>query len=271
MLKVNAAEFVTMVSNLERTIAEADARSKKGLRLVEGRGVPIMESATPLTQEEAAEFIAMLDATIQHCQALNLVNTSKLALLHKQHYMTDIARWSDVRNDAHGILLSLYSESDSEIFLQLDSSRVQLFSVDEDKKHFGNVVATAFPSAALDIHEGGNCLALERWPAAVFHCMRVLEIGLNALSNKFGITSINWHNVIEECEAKIRKIDSNWGADWKDQQKFYSEAARHFMFVKDALRNHIMHVRDVFDEGKALSVWQHTKEFMQQISKRLHE
>jgi len=271
MLKVNAADFAAMVGDLEVTGMRANIRAEGRPPLLGSQvSAPLLVDGV-VPDKEKKEFMDVLRNVIERCEAMNLVHThdavSYAVTIHEQ-YKT---KWSDVRNDVHNILVSLYSELRREIFLQLDSSQVELFSSKEDKKHFGDAVATAFPSAAIDIHEAGNCLALERWPACVFHCMRVLEIGLAALATTFGVTSINWHNVIEECEAKIRKIDSTWGADWKDQQKFYSEAARHFMFVKDALRNHIMHVRDVFDEGKALSVWQHTKEFMQQISKRLHE
>lgn len=271
MLELNAAEFAAVVGDLERTLSEADIRSRTlRNRLLDPR-FNVVENPTPLTAEEKKEFIETLEHVINHCAVMKLANTHNIASYYKTLYDTHSATWSNVRNDTHAILLSLYSELQREIFLKLDSTQSQLFSAVDDQQHFGNTVVLAFPSAGLDIHEAGNCLALERWPATVFHCMRVFEIGLSALAAKFGITSINWHNIIQECEAKIKNIDSSWGADWKDQQKFYSEAARHFMFIKDAWRNHIMHVRDVFDEGRALSVWQHTKEFMQQISKGLHE
>jgi hypothetical protein len=48
---------------------------------------------------------------------------------------------------------------------------------------FGNEVRTAFNSAAPDMIEAGNCLAAECNTAAVFHLMRVAEIGLRALAN----------------------------------------------------------------------------------------
>ena len=39
------------------------------------------------------------------------------------------------------------------------------------------------------------------------------------------------------------------------------------MFLKDAWRNHIMHLSDVYDEGKALSVLRHVHELMQILAK----
>jgi hypothetical protein len=99
--------------------------------------------------------------------------------------------------------------------------------------------------------------------------MRVLERSLGVLALKFGVPfdHDNWHNIIEQLETKIRKMDAaTFGPDWKDKQKFYARAANQFMFFKDAWRNHVMHVRDVFDEGKALSVYTSVKGFMQALA-----
>jgi hypothetical protein len=99
--------------------------------------------------------------------------------------------------------------------------------------------------------------------------MTILGRGLDAMGTKFGVPFQNatWHNIIEQIEAKVRKMDSSFGADWKEQQKFYSQAASQFMFLKDAWRNHVMHGRDVYDEGKALSILSHVREFMQALAK----
>jgi hypothetical protein len=266
VLNVNAEAFARVVAALNNIITRAHLRIENNL-------VPAPELAlgsVPVKGKNKKEFLDTLGRVIEACEVMKLAHTKDIAEYTRSIYQLHTHDLVDLRSDAHNVLISLYTELSHELFLHLDSKQAKLFS-HKNKKHFGDEVAAAFPSTENDIHEAGNCLALERWPAAVFHCMRVLEIGLGALATKFGVTSVNWHNIIEECEAKIKKIDSTWGSDWKDYQKFYSEAARHFMFLKDALRNHIMHVRDPFDEGKALSVWQHTKEFMQQISQRLHE
>lgn len=99
--------------------------------------------------------------------------------------------------------------------------------------------------------------------------MMILERGLGALAKVFGVdfSHTNWHNVIEEVEKKIRKMDSSFGFDWKEKQKFYAQAATHFMFLKEAWRNHIMHIRAVpYDEGRAYSVLDHVRQFMQALA-----
>jgi hypothetical protein len=130
-------------------------------------------------------------------------------------------------------------------------------------------VAVAFPSCVTKFKDAGNCLALEQFEASAFHSMKVLENGLEALAKKFSVdfSHANWHNVIQQTEKGIRDIGPSFGNDWKDQQRFCAEAATHFMFLKDAWRNHIMHSRDLlYDEGRALSILTHVREFMQALT-----
>lgn len=62
-------------------------------------------------------------------------------------------------------------------------------------------------------------------------------------------------------------MDSAYGPDWKEQQKFYSETASQFMYLKEAWRNHVTHVRDAYDEGRAFSILNHVRELMQALEK----
>lgn len=98
--------------------------------------------------------------------------------------------------------------------------------------------------------------------------MRALEIVLGALAAKFSVKyeQRNWHNIIEELESKIRKIDSTWGVNWKDQQGKYSESASQFMFFKDAWRNHVAHGRDTYDRNRAKIIFDSTGFFMQTLA-----
>src|SRR3989337_1503269 len=57
--------------------------------------------------------------------------------------------------------------------------------VDNDSL-FGGPVAMAFPSANSDLKSAGNCLAVGCDTAAVFHLMRVAELGLRAFCGHLG-------------------------------------------------------------------------------------
>jgi len=109
----------------------------------------------------------------------------------------------------------------------------------------------------------------------VFHLMRVLEIGLCALANRFGVPSdrANWNTIIERIEKALRDMpdDPNRKADWKEDQEFYSKAASHFMFVKDAWRNHAMHRRAKYTDEEAKTLLMNVRAFMAQLALKLSE
>lgn len=172
------------------------------------------------------------------------------------------------------IYSALVIETSKIVFMKLNKPEYYSRIDDKErKKIFGDRVEAAFPSAIPEVIGACNCFALEQWTACVFHCMRVLEAPLVALAKKFSVPfdKAEWHNIIEGIEKKVREIDSTCGTNWKDEQKFFGEAARHLMFIKNGWRNHVMHVRDEYDEGKALSILQHTKELTTHLSERLSE
>jgi hypothetical protein len=179
--------------------------------------------------------------------------------------------YPDLANDLAAIDISFSSELHEELIFRIASGKNDYFEKDD---LFGPEVSSAFPSAADNIRNAGTCFAVEQWDACVFNLMRLLELGIRVLAIKFNVPFQNttWHTIIEQIEASVRRMDSSFGADWKEQQKFCSQAASQFMFLKDAWRNHIMHLSDVYDEGKALSVLRHVHELMQILAKGgLHE
>src|SRR5208282_4962241 len=114
-----------------------------------------------------------------------------------------------------------------------------------------------FPSTTFDAANGGVCLATMMATAAVFHLMRVMEIGLTALGKIFNVSleHTNWANAIDQIESKIRDMhkDPAWKVlpDCKEQQEFYAQAASQFAIVKDAWRNQTMHARAKYTEDEA--------------------
>jgi len=116
---------------------------------------------------------------------------------------------------------------------------------------------------------------VDRGSACVFHLMRILEIGLTALGQKFGVSMAhtNWGPAIEEIEKKIRNMhrEPTWNdlPDCKEQQEFYAQAASHFGVLKDAWRNFTMHARGFYTEEQAEQIFMNTRSFMQKLAERL--
>jgi len=136
-----------------------------------------------------------------------------------------------------------------------------------------DTIIVHFPSAIPELEEAARCFALSRNTACVFHSMRVLELGLVALAGYFQvpIDRPNWHEILTDIESQVKKLGPDDGTEWRDKQQFGSEACTQFRYFKDAWRNHTMHVRQVFDEGRAQSILDHVKDFMKHLATRLQE
>jgi hypothetical protein len=134
-------------------------------------------------------------------------------------------------------------------------------------------VSDAFPDAHIDIHQASQCIALERFTAAVFHLMRTLEHGLRDIAAQFGIsfTDRTWYPIIRDIEAEIakRKRDPKGLSDAeKADLAFYSDIAVEFKYFKDAWRNHVSHAKSTYDAGQAEAIYVHVRDFMLKISDR---
>ncbi len=236
------------------------------IRIERLRRTASVDSGKPSTYR-FDELSAALTQIRAECVKLDLAHTPDLI----SHVESEVLRkgkdytCEDMVNHLETLASSFATELRKELVFRIADERRKYF---EKVDLFGSQVNTAFPSCVTEITNAGNCYALEQNEASAFHSMKILERGLGVLAKKFGVdfSHTNWHNVIEQIEKQIRNMNSSFGADWKEQQKFYSQAATHFMFLKDAWRNHIMHVRDVYDEGRALSIFSHVRELMQALA-----
>jgi myo-inositol catabolism protein IolC len=106
------------------------------------------------------------------------------------------------------------------------------------------------------------------------HLMRVLELGLHSLADQLGVSfqNANWQNIIDQIEKHIRTMSSaTHGTNRKSDQQFYSEAAAHFRVLKDAWRNHSMHIHERYGEEKAEAIFNSVRAFMQHLATKLCE
>lgn len=128
-----------------------------------------------------------------------------------------------------------------------------------------------FPNATYDLDEAGKCLALGRSTAAVFHLMRVLELGLRAVSSTLQGPPIlegndkNWSSILKN----IRDAKSAKGK-WNGMQ-FFNEVYAKLDSVKGAWRNPTMHIEKKYTPEEAQEIFTTVKIFMKQISSRMDE
>jgi len=130
-----------------------------------------------------------------------------------------------------------------------------------DVDPFGADVSGKFPSARDDIEEAGKCLAFGRATACVFHLMRVMEVGLRALSASLNDPTLDpktnptWENILGRCDRELAKPLAQRSAEWRKDEPFFSTASANLRSVKDAWRNPTLHVERKYTEEEARDVW----------------
>lgn len=138
-------------------------------------------------------------------------------------------------------------------------------------------VARSFRSASPDIIEAGKCLGLGRYTAAVFHVMRVAEVGLRALGASLNIASLEpkanptWDRILKKCDTELRKDRKDRNPEWLAKEEFFASATANLHAVKNAWRNPTLHVEKHYDEEDARAIYSAVRTFMRHLSLQLAE
>jgi hypothetical protein len=193
---------------------------------------------------------------------------------HLSRDVVDVSSAQTVLNNLKGVFVDGLK---NRYFLLVSDDRTGFV---EQTALFGPEVARAFPSAASDIRESGNCLAAECTTAAVFHLMRAVEYGLRALAEDRGIKlakdlPINlatWEDLIkrlEEEESAIQGFPKTLARE--EQFAFYHGAMMELKRFKNKFRNTVMHTREEYDRHEAYSAFDHVKAFMEILASKIAE
>jgi hypothetical protein len=141
----------------------------------------------------------------------------------------------------------------------------------------------AFPSITTDVAYGVDCVALGHADAAIYHFVRVAEVGLRCLARErrvrvktknreYPLDYAEWGALLhklKEAKDKIEKTKRR-GATKDSALEFYGSALFALDSFKD-VRNSIMHVRRHYQIDEAATVMRQVRDFMNKISKKLSE
>jgi hypothetical protein len=187
-----------------------------------------------------------------------------------------------VRSSLHGVVIMASNELKERKFAYIPASKAKFF---EQDCLFGVSVASSLgEDAAKELKDAGNCLAADLNTSAVFHLMRVAELGLRALAREFGLHKIGekeleyvtLEKLIEKIDSaihvKLEKMQQTTASKNKDADlSFYRGLLRDAEFFKDETRNPLSHVRKSYNEAGALNVYSHVEEFMQRLVTKLSD
>jgi hypothetical protein len=190
-----------------------------------------------------------------------------------------ICKFNVIDSELHGLKTAVYLDLADMKFTSISKEKGRYF---EQEKLFGNDVFEAFEEARREIKDAGNCIAQDLNTAAVFHLMRVMELGLrelaarlkaNALIKKLKQTKIpielgTWEEIIVTLESKLDGMRNKPRSIKRDNQiDTCNELLKEFRSVKDLWRNKVMHTRATYDAKQAESAFDHVCLFMQKLAK----
>jgi hypothetical protein len=134
-----------------------------------------------------------------------------------------------------------------------------------------------WPTAALEFEEAAKCQALGRSNATMFHCMRCLEVAINALSKFLEMDSPtktaekNWTFILSKIKSKIdEKYPSSGrlpGTPGAEMEMIYSTLDA----VKNPWRNSTMHVDATYLPHESLQILRSTGIFLVENARHFDE
>lgn len=104
-----------------------------------------------------------------------------------------------------------------------------------------------WPQTIDNVEEMGKCFALSRYPAAVFHSLLIVEIGIIELGTFIGVTDPKrgWDATTKKLKALIDGGHKNLPANLSGQFTFLEQVNACVEAMKHAWRNKVSHI-----EGK---------------------
>jgi hypothetical protein len=140
-----------------------------------------------------------------------------------------------------------------------------------DESIFGKNVAIKFPELVEDISEAGNCFALDRFTACVFHLMRVMEKGVQKFADKMGISpSVTYYDEWQTILNAIRgQVNSLYPKHNNPDRIKYESIIAHFETIKIAWRNPTMHPKATYTEEEAKTLLDAVRIFIKDLVKVL--
>lgn len=237
-------------------------------RLSQSRDIVKLPARLRYEQEDMKYLINHIKLLYEHLNELNLKmsNISVDKLIHILNSKKDFAV-----NESE---IALINEIQARVIDEL--SLKKLFVLDDYRAEyynpknfiFGQDVLNNFPSCEFDIIEAGNCFALGRFTACVYHLMRSFETPLKKFAEELQLNigdRSNWGNLLNEITKATEKLND------KLIKEKYCQITSYFSSIKTGWRNYVIHGNSKFTEEEAKAIFEVCKILMQQLSLSFQE
>jgi hypothetical protein len=207
----------------------------------------------------AVKYIPIVTAVREECQKIGL--TTSIACATDFISLADGMTVKDLTRSLRELDNTIRREMQGCLFFHVPYPQAAFYS----QPHlFGVRVAVKFPEMSYDIVEAGNCYAMGRSTACVFHLMRVMEIAVQVFGAKLGVTFTDrkdWHNIGDETAKAIKLLSAK-----NPEAVALSQVASHLYSVKMAWRNRVMHPHDKYTMEEAGDLLNHVSAFMKSLA-----
>lgn len=160
---------------------------------------------------------------------------------------------------------------------ELNSRHVIILA--QDKDHYYNpdepiidkIILDKFPDIIEDISEAGNCYALNRNTACVFHLMRILEKAVQKLAISLDLSTIltcdkEWQIIINDIRGQLK---TKYPKHADTERIKYENTLGHLETIKIAWRNPTMHPKATYTEEEAKALLSAVEIFLKDLVKIL--
>jgi hypothetical protein len=230
--------------------------------------------------------ISTINILERACAQLGLTTSKQEALRAKNLY----ARLKVTNGTVH--LSTLWLVEAAEILTSLISrlqdefnSRFILYLNDQEQHQYeqtspllGQEFANKFSrEGAYELDEAAKCLALGRSTAAVFHLMRLMEIGIKSIARCLRIpdpikpAERNWGFVLGEIKKGIENKWSTSASRNSGDGAFFESLYATLDAVRNPWRNATMHVESKYTEAEAQHIFNAVAGFMRKLASRCDE
>lgn len=130
-----------------------------------------------------------------------------------------------------------------------------------------------FPSSSFEIEEAAKCLAYGRYTATVFHAMRMLELGIRAISKYLSIpdptrpSEKNWGIILKLINDRIDELWPKSGRLPNSQGAKLEALCVTLDAIRNPWRNSTMHVETIYAPHEAIHILRCSAFFMSTLFK----
>jgi len=238
----------------------------------------LFPSGEEIHEEQRANISKDLEILLSCAGTLNARLTAKSVerLINDLKEPARSICWGDLGYDLATISVRLNDELEARKLLSIEDAKLKYY--DPVAPLFGNEFAVKFVDAAFELDEGAKCFALGRSTACVFHLMRVMEIGIRAISRCLGIpdptkpAERNWGHILKHIwdDGIVKKWPIAAVRSHGDGAFFESIHAS-LDAVKNPWRNATMHVENKYTDDEAEHIFVAVRGFMTKLASRCDE